>query len=341
MVTLFAVAYALLVYYCLGGMEGRALSESDRRFRSVYNLGLTFLQLALAIAHLFAAGVAAVGGFVFRGAVLLFGLYWALEAIVTLRKLVRNIRRARKYHIPLPWFAGVAVDAERTAVVSFALMSLLSLTALAAIVWYSHSLLRSGADWVKPLAAAGYSIAFAAAAVALVMRGFQRVGAMPYDSLENEIVCENLSSAEIKEKYTTYILGSSAAEWLTQQTELLKEADKTLGEVSITIDATLREIQASRQGKSDEELRNDVVKLLKTFGEATQRHQDVIERHGFLMGEFARCLGGQRKTPALNLVMSEWKAQLAQMVEAAKSSSELRKRLIEFSQSVPGISIPK
>jgi hypothetical protein len=111
-------------------------------------------------------------------------------------------------------------------VISFALLSLLSLAALWAIIWYSHNLVRSGGDWVKPLAASGYSIAFAAAAAVLVARGSQRVGAILYDSLENEIVCENLTSAEIKERFTTYILGSSAAEWLTQQSELLKEADK-------------------------------------------------------------------------------------------------------------------
>jgi hypothetical protein len=145
------------------------------------------------------------------------------------------------------------------------------------------------------LAASGYSIAFAAAAALLVVRGFQRVGAIPYDSLENEIVFENLSSAEIKVRFTTYILGSSAAEWFTQQTELLKEADKARDEVSISIDTTLREIQASRQAKSNEELHNDVVKLLKTFGEATQRHKDALARHQFLIGEFARCLGGKER----------------------------------------------
>jgi hypothetical protein len=303
MVMFFVLAYVLLVYYCMGGMEGRALTESNRRFRSVYYLGIIFLEAALATAHLFAAGVADARGFVLRGVVLLFGLFWALEAILKVRNLLRNIRRARKHHIPLPWFAGVAVDADGTAVVSFALLSLLSLAALAAIIWYSHSLARSGVDWVKPLAASGYSIAFAAAAAVLVVRGFQRVGAIPYDSLENEIVCENLSSAVIRERFTTYIVGSSAAEWLTRQIELLKEADKARDEVSISIDATLREIQASRQAKSNEELHSDVVKLLKTFGEAMQRHKDALERHQFLMGEFARCLGGQRKTPALNLVM--------------------------------------
>lgn len=340
MVMLFVLAYALLVYYCIGGIEGRALTESNRRFRSIYYLGLIFLQLVLATAHLFAAGVADVRGFVFRGVVLLFGLFWAVEAIGKVRNLLRNIRHARKHHIPLPWFAGVAVDAN-TAMVSSAVLSLLNLAVLAAIIWYSHSLVRSGGDWVKPLAASGYSIAFAAAAAGLVMRGFQRISGIPYESLENEIVCENLSSAEIKERFTTYILGSSAAEWLTQQTEFLEEADKALDGARISIDARLTEIQASRQAKSNEELHNDVDMLMKTFGEATQRHKDALERHRFLIGEFTSCLGGQRKTPALNLVMSEWKAQLAQMVEAAKSSSELRKRLIEFSQSVPGTSIPK
>jgi hypothetical protein len=117
---------------------------------------------------------------------------------------------------------------------------------------------RSGGDWVRPLAASGYCIAFAAAAAALVMRGFQHIGAIPYASLENEIVCENLSTVEIKERFTNYILGSSAAEWLTQQTKLLKEVDKALEEVNISIDATLREIQTSRQAKSNEELRNEI-----------------------------------------------------------------------------------
>ncbi len=341
MVMFFVVAYALLVYYCMGGMEGRALPEFNRRFQSVAYLAIISLELVLATAHLFAVGLADVRGFVFRSVVLLFGFLWTLEVILKLRNLLRNIQRARKYHVPLPWFAGTAVDAGRSAVVLFALLSLLSLAALATIVWYSHILVRSGEEWVKPLAASGYSIAFAAAAAILLMRGFQRIGAIPYDSLESEIVCENLSSSEIKERFAAYILGSSAAEWLTQQTELLKKADKAMDEARISIDATFKDVQSCRREKSYKELHSDIEKLLKTFGDATQTHKDAVERHRFLIGEFARCLGGQRKTPAFTFVMSEWKAQLAQMVEAAKLSSELRKRLIEFSQSVQGTSTPE
>jgi hypothetical protein len=340
-VTFFLVAYALLVYYCMGGMEGRALTESNRRLRSVYYLGILFLELALATAHLFAARVADVRGLVFRCVMLLFGLFWATEATLKIRNMVRNIRRARKHKIPLPWFAGVAVDADRTAAVSSGVLLLLSVASLTAMFWYLHGLVRYGADWVRPLAASGYSMAFIGAAAVLVMRGLYVIGAIPYDSLENEILFESLSSAEIKERFTRYILGSSAAEWLAQQTQDLKDASKALGEATNSIAATLREIQASLPAKPAEELREDVVKMLTALGKAVLSHQQAIERHRFLIHEFAHALGGQRKTPALDLVMSEWKSQLTQMLGVAESSSELRNRLIEFSRSMSGAPIAK
>jgi hypothetical protein len=54
----FVLAYILLIYFSLGGIESRHYPEMARRFQHIYFSVLTFAQAALVLAHAFGAYVA-------------------------------------------------------------------------------------------------------------------------------------------------------------------------------------------------------------------------------------------------------------------------------------------
>jgi hypothetical protein len=257
---------------------------------------------------------------------------WLVEVVLKIRKMGATIWQARKHEIPVPYFSGTSFGAEQGPAVS-TVLSILAGGSVGAIFWYAHFLFVKKEDWFTPLVASAYVLVFGTAVLMLAFRGFQRVSAAPYDRLEREIIFESLSAPQIRERFVRNLIGPTAAEWLVEQTSLLKAVNEDLEKKQAAIAESLKTLETGT-GKAVAEKKDEVAKLLRELGEALLLQKESAERQRFLIGEFAHSLGGQPSEPRLSLVLTEWRGQLDPMVKAAQAGSEVRRRLVALSQSL-------
>ncbi|MBZ5645145.1 MAG: hypothetical protein LAO19_20485 [Acidobacteriia bacterium] len=326
-------AYSYLLYFHLGGMATRTVPDRSRRVQPIIHVGVMMMQLFLIFSHFLAAKSAPVGPKSLRWGLAGVGLFWAVNLYMLVRKDTHKFRQSRQLGIPIPWFQGAGIDPQLGAPIGFGICASLTGLFLAGLIWYISLQMRAGEDWLAPLDASCSVLVFLVILVALAYRGFKVTLADSYEVLERSILLENLSPSDIRAKFIAQFIGSSAAEWLKDQIASLKEADDALLRVHAEIHRALDELEA-RGDRASREFKAALVKALSTLGMGVHQHAQVLKRHHFLTMEFSKALAGEPLSPPLTIVMSEWKAQLGQMVATARSATELRVKLIAISRSI-------
>lgn len=330
---LFSVTYFHVLAFYQVGIGATSPPERGRRLLWILNATTLLFQLVLTLSHLIPALGSLAQPTRVTWLLLGMGVFWASNFYLLMKRDIIRLRHARKYKIPVPWFFGSEVNTNWEVLIFSATSLVLGITSFAGLLWYLTYLKRSGADWLAPLAGSCYAIALVGILTALAFKGFMRVDASSYDSLERSILLESLSPFEIRTRFVTQLLGSNASEWLTEQTTILNAADTAMHEVQDTIRASLESIEGSER-KTATEFKEDVTGSLTRLGEAVQQHIIAMQRHKFLITEFGKSLHGESETASMNVAVSDWKAQLAQMKTTTQTTHELTTRLIECSRSV-------
>jgi hypothetical protein len=327
-------SYFFLLGFYSGGVAAASLPERSRRLRWIVVPAVLVLQFVLTIGHLTAAWLCATGSrFVFW---LLIGMaiFWAANLWSLAKKETTRFRHARRYKIPVPLFAGSTVNPGLGMVLSCLMVLVICVVCSVGFFWYWSYLEGRGANWLSPLAASSYAITFIGVLAGLVSEGFQLVTVGSYEALERAIMLGSLPSSEIRATFVRQLVGSNAAEWLNEQTDILRAANEAMQEVNVSISKSLGDFNRSRDKNLADIRRKDAAELLKKLEKALQNHIETMGRHGFLVKEFAQVLHGEAMSPLLTDAMTQWKAQLEQMAATAKVTHELRVKLVEFSQSI-------
>jgi hypothetical protein len=329
----FIASYAYLLSFYQGGSPAISLSEQFKRLRWITVFAVLIVQIVLVIGHLMAARILPARSNRITWLLLFMGVFWAANCCLLAIREMRRIRTARRYGVPVPLFAGS--QGKLGALMLSATNLIIALACAFGLPWQLWHLRATGIHLLNPLGASCYALALVAILAGLVYRGFRSVETVSYDSLERAIVLESLSSPEIRARFVTQLVGSNSAEWLKEQTNILKEVDNSLQAV---LDSTRKSLERLERDtdKSQQEIETYAASLLTKLANTMKSHMESVQRLSFLAKEFSQALHGEAATPLMLTRMHEWKAQLEQMAKTAAATKDLRIRLEKFAR--PGLS---
>jgi hypothetical protein len=242
LLTMLSVAWLLVALYVEGEREMRLMTELSLRARNVLVLMISIFALGLSSLHIWLAATAASG--TVKSTLIVFGIFWAINILAHVVKMIRRARAAKRLRTALPEFGGVEIPSQGRPVAAVVFF-LISCGLFWVILRYLTMLSQSRVGMLSPLAASSHFLALIVICSILFGRAF--IAAPHRDAflaLEQAIIVEGLGPSEIRSRFVMQLIGSSAADWLQKIADQAKAADVRLSEAVARVAARLPEVEA-------------------------------------------------------------------------------------------------
>lgn len=128
-------------------------------------------------------------------------------------RAIWTARIQNRLSITLPEF-GLSVMPAFARTTSILVSLVLCTYAITLSILYLRSLYLDGTDWLLPLSGAWYVLLLVSIFLLIVLKGIQRTIHVPITQLEQQILVEDLSSTQIKQRFNEHMLGETFHQWL-------------------------------------------------------------------------------------------------------------------------------
>jgi hypothetical protein len=312
------LAFSGVVIYVTGGPEKRLIPDIAKRVRRVITAGLWAMMMALGGLHVW-WWMRFNGQPLVKRVLMAFGIFWFLNAVAGMVKKYYKAAGARQKRTTLPEFYGFELGYGRGALWFGALNLIVGIPASCALFVFVKGLSRAGADWVTPLGAAGYCVAFIAVVYVLYLRVISSGHRGALLALERAIVVEDLPVNEIRRRFEAQLLGTAVADWLkgieegvSREYASLKSELSGVVERAKSVEAVDPLYPLERRGRAE--------KLIKEHKAALSGHFSNLKGHMFQLREVLNIPGSPEEQEILTRIMSDCEKMLSE-VEVESSAA--------------------
>jgi hypothetical protein len=325
----FGIAIFLLVYFSAGKNDRRLVPTTHAPVQQILRWFGIVAFITLTVAGVWLSIIFGVRPTWVRWVLAVSSVWWGLNISLALKKMFRTSQAAKKLGVPVPRFMGMAINSDSGVLTISAIHALLGLIPAAALFTYLRDLNRSQAGWVTPLSAATHALVLFGVVAVLLSRLFRSVHSSAFLNLERAILLENLTPVEIRSRFVTQLLGTSAGDWLTEIMNGIKSADAKLRACADSIRERLPNVE-SVEPQYALERKGRAKKLLDELVAAISEHRSTLQKYQFQLSEYVKVAGSKEETEILKRMAADLEAWVIEVKVHAASTADLVKLLTSF-----------
>jgi hypothetical protein len=305
----FDLSLSLLVFvagtmmYVHGPQKRRLWPERTVRAKSVKNDFVLVISLLLAVCQIY-VGAKFVGSSLTKWNLVGFGVWWGINSLTGIFKRLLKSKRARQRKIKAPEFTGFELGTDWGPMVLCVFSVPFSGLASYVCFEFIQRLGHSGVNWVVPLGAAVQFATICCIVAALFFRSVDQVVKSAFLNLEQSIVVENLSPAEIRTRFVTELLGPEVGEWLQEITKGLALAGEKLLDAVNSYNQQIRDIEQISEDYSLER-RGRAQKLVTQITRVGTEHKAAVDRCAFELKQYLGLVLSDEESRLLDSVVKQ------------------------------------
>ncbi len=325
--TLFFVGCSIvfMIVYSGPNLTSRLLPEHNIRAARTRTSALRILVAGVAVAHFLVFRQVSNFRFV-RGVLFAYGLLWFVNLAFGIWQDFKMAREAKKLGLPLPAFTVTKGSAVMATPVGALIVFVLGAIPLTALFLYVRSLARAGAPWVSLLGATADVLVVVAVLGTLFVLAVNSESRGIFLALERDIVLENFSPSEIRERFMRDIFGHSVGDWL--ETVFQKRRESIVRMIALTesmmphveeIEALDTNFPIERAGRAE--------RLKAELDARSTVCAQELRGFVFQIQQLNTLSPGTLGQDILTRMMGQWTDETNQLTEAASSVGKLKRRL--------------
>ncbi len=313
------ITIALLVYYCAGGIEHRVAPETKRRMAIVLRLLIILVMGGLAIFQTWVGITANFPSHFVKWTVLILGFWTAANLILGARKQYKAAQRARAQKIPVPVFTASMFAPNWESVIGLGFTLSITIVSIITLLIY---LKRLQNDWTLPLGAASVFLTCLVICGVLFNRALNTATSGAYETLERDILLDQLDAKEIRARFIRHTLGSETSAWLDELLSGLKAEDERLAKLYESARKRLEEVNSiDLQYRAERKSRTK--NIVDDLASGIQRHKAQLENLQFQMEVFFQSHKTQREREVLERWTGDLKIRTQDAKKIVQSTREL------------------
>jgi hypothetical protein len=314
-----------LMAYCAPRVHSRLAPERSERASSIVILTGRILITALAAAH-FVAAFKFTGTAIVRWMLVILGVWWLYNLHLGVRTGLRSAREAKKLGPPAVSFSVTRGATLIGSPVGAAVVFTMGILPLATLIAFLHRLAHEGISWVAALGAATDVLVVLGVVAALFLMAIHSASRGIFLALERDILLENLSASEIRNRFIKEALGRPVGDWIESAYEKVREAFQILVGVRDSIAQRLQEIEGidpqfalERAGRAQKAL-DELEAAIKTYSEEADRFR-------YQMQQLSKVVPSTWDAEIVRGLAERQKAEQGSRIGDASAVRELRERL--------------